>query len=115
MKSSGLHTLTDLQIILIIVNVTHALLGIFFAWQIYLAASPHGWTWVSVAVGTLILLYGMMFNGFILYHFHSLNIITFLILPLVALAAAGLPMVILQAEKKRREDKRNDEFIEGDG
>lgn len=105
----------DIQIILIIVNVTHLLLGILFAWQIYLAPSPHGWTWVSVGVGTLILLYGMMFNGFIFYHFRELNIITFLLLPLAALITAGLPMVIVQGVKKWREDRRNDKFIKGTG
>lgn len=108
--------MSDFQIILIIVNVTHLLLGILYAWQIYLAPSPHGWTWVSVGAGTVILLFGMMFNGFIFYHFKALNIITFLLLPLAALVTAGLPMVIIQAEKKRREDKRNEKFIiEGNG
>lgn len=108
-------SMKDLQIILAIVNVIHLLLGTSYAWQIYLAPSPHGWTVISVSVGTLILIYGMMFNGFILYHFGVLNIITFLLLPLAALVTAGLPMAIIQGFKKWREDKRNEKFIKGGG
>jgi hypothetical protein len=105
----------EFQTILAIVNVTHLLLGIFYAWQIYLAPSPHGWTWVSVGAGTLILLFGMMFNGFIFYHFNSLNITTFLLLPLAALITAGLPMVLVQGFRKWQEDRQNDKFIKGEG
>lgn len=104
----------EFYLTLSIANTIYLLLGIFYAWQIYLAPSPHGWTWISVAVGTLILLFGTMFNHFILYHYDMLNIATLLLTPTAMLALAGLPMTIGQAIKKYREDRDNKKLLGGD-
>jgi len=98
-----------------IFNVTFLLLGIFYAWQIYLAPSPHGWTSISVAVGTLILILNIMVNGFILYHYGSLTPVAFLLIPIAALATAGIPMGLLQGYKKWSEDRENDKLINNSG
>jgi len=98
-----------------IFNLTFLLLGIFYAWQIYLAPSPHGWTSISVAVGTLILILDIMVNGFVLYHYGSLTPVAYLVVPIVTLATVGIPMGLLQWYKKWREDRENDQLINSGG
>jgi len=97
----------DFYVILIIIGITHQLLSWFYAWQIYLAPSPHGWTFVSVAVGTLIVAIGEMFGIFILYDFDLLVMPWLLLVPLGFLLNAGIPMFVFQFSKKVIEDKRN--------
>lgn len=96
---------------LTIINGTYFLLGCFFAWQIYLAPSPHGYTQISVAVGTLIWVTDIMCNVVIFYHFKSLSLPTYLALPVFTLATVGGPMFVSQVYRKWREDRRNDKYI----
>ena len=100
--------------IFMIVGATHQLLAWFYAWQIYLAPSPHGWTFVSVAVGTLIIALGEMFAVFILYHFNLLIMPWLLLIPVAVLLNAGLPMTVVQFAKKIIEDRRNSRLTNGD-
>ena len=93
-----------------IFGITHQLLAWFFAWQIYLAPSPHGWTFVSVAVGTLIVAIGEMCGIFVLYHFNLLIMPWLLLIPLGFLLNAGIPMFVFQFAKKIIEDRRNNEL-----
>lgn len=104
----------NLYIILTIVGTTHQLLSWFYAWQIYLAASPHGWTFVSVAVGTLIIAIGEMFGIFILFHFNLLVMPWLMLVPLGFALNAGIPMFVLQLAKKIIEDRRNSKLAMGD-
>lgn len=106
--------MSQLSTALIIVNLTYLLVAIFYAWQIYLAPSPHGWTWISVAVGTGLVVYATMFNYFILFHFDGLTLENILTAPAGTLIIAGLPMVAGQAVKKYREDRDNSKLIDGD-
>lgn len=104
---------TNLTALLIIVGITHQLLGWFYAWQIYLAASPHGWTFVSVAVGTLIIAIGEMFGIFILFHFNLLIMPWLMLVPLGFALNAGIPMCVLQLAKKITEDRNNNKLATG--
>lgn len=108
-------SVADFQITLFIVSVTHQLLGWFFAWQISLAPSPHGYTGVSVAVGTLIVAIGEMFGIFIIFHFNLLIMPWLLLVPLGFLLNAGVPMFVFQIAKKIIEDRRNSKLTSGDG
>jgi hypothetical protein len=85
-------------------------LGWAYAAQIYLRPGPHGWTWVSVVVGTLIVSVGVMFSTFVvLVHFGQLEKLwPLLFLDPAALVVVGGPMVVFQVIKKLREDKEAD-------
>lgn len=93
--------------VLALVNMIYLCKGIFYAWQIYLAPSPHGWTWISVAVGTLILIGLITFNVFVFHHYEMLNPVWIMALPLWSLGVVGLPMALSQQWKKYVEDKNN--------
>jgi hypothetical protein len=97
----------SLKFILIGIAIIFNFAGWFYAIQIYLRPSPHGWTWVSVAVGTLIVSIGVMFGTYvILDHFGELQRLWFLLfLDPAMLLIVGAPMAILQIFKKIREDR----------
>lgn len=83
------------------------ILGTFYAILIYYSPAPHGWTWVSVAVGD-----GFTDLGEValiiaaLIHYGQLDAMWPLILiPPVGHLLTGGPMIAGQIIKKRREDK----------
>lgn len=99
--------MSEFYTVLGIVNAIFFLKGVFYAWQIYLAPSPHGWTWISVAVGTLILISLIMFNVFIFHHYTRLTPVWIMTIPVWSLAVVGVPMGASQQWKKHVEDRNN--------
>lgn len=96
----------SIQNILIGLAVVFNILGWAYAWQIYLRPAPHGWTWVSVMVGTLIVSVGVMFSTYVIldYFGHLQDLWALIFLDPIALLIVGGPMAILQILKKMRED-----------
>lgn len=97
-----------------VVAITHLLSGVFYAWQIYLAPSPHGYTGISVAVGTLIVLSGSISGYLVLALFDATTTPNVLVMLLAALLIAGVPMAAGQGLKKYREDLRNKQLLDDD-
>jgi hypothetical protein len=96
------------------IAVVFNILGWAYALQIYLRPGPHGWTWVSVVVGTLIVSVGVMFATFVtLVHFKQLEALwPMIFLDPAALIVVGGPMVVFQIVKKMREDKEANGSLE---
>lgn len=96
----------SIQYILIGLAIVFNLLGWAYAFQIYLRPAPHGWTWVSVVAGTLIVSVGVMFATYVIldYYGHLHDLWTLIFLDPIALLIIGGPMAILQVVKKMRED-----------
>lgn len=78
--------------------------GWVYAVQILHQPVEHGWTWTSVATGTLMIVVGEMFAIFVLYCFDSLTLIPTIFVPVSILLLLGMPMAILQTFKKVKED-----------
>lgn len=107
--------MNEFRIILSIFNLTSLVFSASYSWQIYLAPSPHGFTFVSVMAGTSYLISSVMTNTLIFWHFNQINLTNLILIPVISLAIAGGPMVAGQVLKKIREDKKNDELINDDG
>lgn len=92
-----------------------AILGIFYAWQIELAPSPHGWTWVSVVVGdafTDIAMGAIIFVGLIYFYGLELALKGWLLMtvPVLCHLTSGLPMIAGQLLKRRFDNKLSKEI-----
>lgn len=82
------------------------LLGCSYALLIYFAPSPHGLTFISVILGSLIVAAGEVFTYFVLYHFDTLTIDRVIFVPITMLFITGGPMVAVQLWKKIKEYRK---------
>ncbi len=105
----------ELRYIASFIFVCLFILGIFYAWQIELAPSPHGWTWVSVVVGdafTDIAMGTILFIGLI-YFFGlegALKAWPLIAVPVLSHLTSGIPMIAGQLLKRRYDNKLSKEI-----
>ena len=88
------------------------ILGVAYAWQIELAPSPHGWTWISVVVGdafTDIAMATVLFVGLIYFYGleEALRGWWLITVPVAAHLTSGIPMIGGQLLKRRSDYKRS--------
>lgn len=84
--------------------------GIIYGWQIRVTPVEPGYTWLSVATGTLMVAAGQMFAIFVLYHFGRPDLA--ILVPPIGLLLLGVPMAAFQIFKKWQINRKKDEIKE---
>jgi hypothetical protein len=102
-----------IETIFILIGIDLLVIGILYAVQILLAPSPHGWTFISVGLGTSIIVFA---ETFLIYVIQTQGESwMYYVVPPAALLIMGLPMAVTQLAKKVYEDRRNKQILRDNG
>lgn len=95
-----------------IIGVLLIMQGVFYAWQIYHTPTKHGWTFLSVATGTLMVITGEILAYLALERMGGFTLEAAAIASIGVLIILGGPMALVQLFKTIRENNKNNAIDE---